>query len=77
MIAAAIPDYGERTFYTSGPPDMVRATEQASASPGCPPGPDQDRLLPRPGVTTRQLVAVDGAHRVGGETTRGSSVRTL
>jgi ferredoxin-NADP reductase len=29
MIAAAIPDFRERTFYISGPPDMVRATEQA------------------------------------------------
>ncbi len=29
MIASAIPDYRERTFYISGPPDMVRATEQA------------------------------------------------
>jgi len=27
MIAQAIPDYQERTFYLSGPPDMVRAYE--------------------------------------------------
>jgi ferredoxin-NADP reductase len=29
MLASAIPDYCERTFYISGPPEMVRATEQA------------------------------------------------
>ena len=27
MIQRAIPDYKERTYYVSGPPDMVRATE--------------------------------------------------
>ena len=29
MILRTIPDYDERTFYLSGPPEMVRATEQA------------------------------------------------
>ena len=29
MILRAIPDYDERTFYLSGPPQMVRASEQA------------------------------------------------
>lgn len=29
LIAEAAPDYRERTFYVSGPPDMVRATEHA------------------------------------------------
>ncbi len=28
MIAQAVPDYSERTFYLSGPPDMVRAYER-------------------------------------------------
>ena len=28
MIAQSIPDFHERTFYLSGPPEMVRATEQ-------------------------------------------------
>ena len=28
MIQAAMPDYRERTFYISGPPNMVRATER-------------------------------------------------
>jgi ferredoxin-NADP reductase len=28
LIRAAAPDYRERTFYVSGPPDMVRATER-------------------------------------------------
>ncbi len=28
MIASAIPDYRERAFYISGPPEMVRATER-------------------------------------------------
>jgi ferredoxin-NADP reductase len=28
MVQAAIPDYAERTFYISGPPEMVRATER-------------------------------------------------
>jgi ferredoxin-NADP reductase len=27
MIRKLLPDYHERTFYVSGPPDMVRATE--------------------------------------------------
>ena len=27
MISKLVPDYQERTFYLSGPPDMVRATE--------------------------------------------------
>lgn len=29
MIAATMPDYRDRTFYLSGPPEMVRATEAA------------------------------------------------
>ena len=29
MILRAIPDYDERTYYLSGPPAMVRASEQA------------------------------------------------
>ncbi len=28
MIGKLVPDYQERAFYLSGPPDMVRATEQ-------------------------------------------------
>jgi ferredoxin-NADP reductase len=27
MIQAIVPDYQERTYYVSGPPDMVRAYE--------------------------------------------------
>lgn len=29
LIAEAVPDYRERTFYVSGPPDMVKGTERA------------------------------------------------
>lgn len=32
MIAAAVPDYRERTFYVSGPPEMVRSSEHALLS---------------------------------------------
>jgi ferredoxin-NADP reductase/Na+-translocating ferredoxin:NAD+ oxidoreductase RnfD subunit len=32
MIARVVPDYRERTFYLSGPPPMVRATEHALRS---------------------------------------------
>jgi glycine betaine catabolism B len=28
MIRKLVPDYQDRTFYLSGPPDMVRATER-------------------------------------------------
>src|SRR5579884_643554 len=34
MIAAAAPDFRERTFYLSGPPDMVRAHRQALRAMG-------------------------------------------
>lgn len=36
MIAAAVPDYRERTFYVSGPPEMVRSSEQALRALGVP-----------------------------------------
>ncbi|HET9111026.1 MAG TPA: oxidoreductase [Ktedonobacterales bacterium] len=34
MIAATIPDYRNRTFYLSGPPEMVRATAEALGTLG-------------------------------------------
>lgn len=34
MILRTIPDYDERTFYLSGPPEMVRASEQALKNMG-------------------------------------------
>jgi len=34
VILKAVPDYEERTYYLSGPPDMVRAYEQVLKSMG-------------------------------------------
>jgi glycine betaine catabolism B len=34
MIARAVPDYEERTYYISGPPDMVKSYEQALKNMG-------------------------------------------